>query len=214
MPLVLVVFAVAVLVGGCPKGTDTVEDVLMVDPPDTGAPDPADAPPADEPSTLAEAMASVTSPTSYELTISMQGHEVKQLVLLEDGKPVKLVVDHQHEQAGVVYADLVAKKMTTVDPTDGSTFEIPWSEDDTIADMLIGPDMLEQEVDILAVEDVDGVSCWVVETTAKGDEDTARVWIDREFGLVRQLEAEGERLSFKYSRINEVPASEFEPPAS
>lgn len=199
------------VLGGCPKAPEPVDEALLPEPPLPGVEQPE---PAAEPSTLAEAMASVTQPSSFELKITMEGEEITQLLLMEDGKPVKMVVDHHHEGAAVVYIDFAGKKMITYNPADKSTFEIPLDEDEAMDDMLIDAEMLEQEVSILGVEDVDGVSCWVVETTAKGEEDEAKVWIDREFGLIRQLEADDEVMTFSYSRINEVDPSEFEVPAS
>lgn len=204
-------FALATFVGGCARQPAPSGEMVLPQPPPPG---PAEAEQEQQPSTLAEALGGVTPPSSFELNMTMNGEEITQLVLLENGKPVKMKVDHHHEGAAIAYVDPVARKTTTYDPTDNSTFEIPFGDDESMDAMLLDADMLEQDVAILGVEDMDGVSCWVVETTAKDEEDKAKVWLDREFGLIRQLDTNGDRITFRYSRINEVAASELEVPAS
>lgn len=60
---------------------------------------------------------------------------------------------------------------------------------------------------ILRSETIDGHDCWVVQPS--GVESRDEVWVDRRTGLVRQVKRLGVIHRFAYSRINEVPESEF-----
>ena len=56
-------------------------------------------------------------------------------------------------------------------------------------------------------ETIDGHDCWVVRPS--GIETRDDFWVDREAGLVRQVQRLGGIHRFSYSRIDEVPQSEF-----
>ncbi len=56
-------------------------------------------------------------------------------------------------------------------------------------------------------ETIEGHDCWVVQPS--GVESRDEVWVDKETGLVRQVKRLGGIHRFAYSRINEVPESEF-----
>lgn len=56
-------------------------------------------------------------------------------------------------------------------------------------------------------ETIEGHDCWVVQPS--GVESRDEVWVDTGTGLVRQVKRLGGVHRFSYSRINEVPESEF-----
>jgi hypothetical protein len=71
-----------------------------------------------------------------------------------------------------------------------------------------------EDVDLateIAGEDVvDGVECWVTETTK--DDTQVRTWWGKDDGLMRRVES-GDTVSlFEYEQIGSVPESEFELP--
>jgi hypothetical protein len=58
---------------------------------------------------------------------------------------------------------------------------------------------------------VDGEPAWIVETLGE-DGKPDKLWIGQQHGLPRQMLVDGKTIKLNYSRINEVPDSEFELP--
>lgn len=202
----LSVFVLMAVISGCPKAPSDVEAPPMLEmPPPEAVPDEAA---SAEPGTLAEALNTVTAPDSYEMTMTIDDKDMVQLVALTDGVVVKVVIK---DETGTIFIDMAEKTMIAYNPEDKTATSMPMGEGEDMP--VVGTDMLDQDVEIIATEDVDGVACWVVETTAKGKDEKAKIWIDKETGLMRKGDADGETMVFKYDRINEVADDEFDLPA-
>jgi len=194
------------VISGCPKAPSDVEAPPMLEmPPPEAVPDEAA---SAEPGTLAEALNTVTAPDSYEMTMTIDDKDMVQLVALTDGVVVKVVIK---DETGTIFIDMAEKTMIAYNPEDKTATSMPMGEGEDMP--VVGTDMLDQDVEIIATEDVDGVACWVVETTAKGKDEKAKIWIDKETGLMRKGDADGETMVFKYDRFNEVADDEFDLPA-
>ncbi len=202
----LSVFVLMAVISGCPKAPSDAEGPGMSEmlPPPEAVPDEG---PSAEPGTLAEALKTVTAPDSYEMTMTIDDKDMVQLVALKDGVVVKIVIK---DETGPIFVDMAEKTMFAYNPEDNTAMSLPIEEGEDMP--VMGTDMLDQDVEILATEDVDGVACWVVETTAKGQDEKAKIWIDKETGLMRKGDADGEMMVFKYDRINEIADDEFELP--
>ncbi|NLJ35201.1 MAG: hypothetical protein GX358_03015, partial [candidate division WS1 bacterium] len=144
----------------------------------------------------------------------IDGQKMTQRVLYENGQPAKMVMQSAELGDTLIYIDVAAKHMVIYDPSDNTAIESELDDESAgdFTEILVNADNLVKEVDILSVEDVNGVSCWVVETTMEGEEAKAKVWIDREFGLIRQIDDGETPITIEYSRLNEIPEAEFEVP--
>jgi hypothetical protein len=70
---------------------------------------------------------------------------------------------------------------------------------------------VDPSAEITGSETIDGVECWVVETT--GDEgETATTWLAKDNGLMQRVESGEVVMTYDYEQIGEVPDSEFEVP--
>ena len=201
----------ALVLAGCTKAQ----------PPATGpgpmpAGRPAVAPPAEvgaEPGTLAEAVAVREGLQSYEMTMTIPDEEkITQLVKLEGGElvGVKMIMGGDEwmlvdKAEGVIYAyspEMEAAVKLPMESGEGEGTEMP----------TIDVDSFDADAAIVGSETIDGVDCWVVDTTVKVEGNEAKIWVGKEDGLLRQAEAEGEVIKFTYDKINAVPDSEFELP--
>ena len=161
---------------------------------------------------LGVTMADVISkwPSSFVMTQTITDTEtdtetvVTSAVKMADGKPAKIkgetadggtLIDFGE---GVMYAwqsgGDVAMKMTI--PEDAA--ENPYENVDADT-KIVGEDL------------VDGVECWVTETTI--DDTTSRTWWGKDDGLIRRTEQGDTVVEFKYDQIDSVLDSEFELPA-
>lgn len=161
---------------------------------------------------LGVALSDVVSkwPSSFVMTQTITDTEtdkktvVTSAMKMADGKPAKIkgetadggtLIDFGE---GVMYAwqsgGDVAMKMTI--PEDAA--ENPYADVD-VDTKIVGEDL------------VDGVECWVTETTSNGM--TSRTWWGKDDGLIRRTEQGDTVVEFKYDQIGSVPDSEFELPA-
>jgi len=218
--VVIVAIAMVAVLVGCPKQPS---ETAMSRPPKPRAvaPEGEAAAPVGEPQTLADVWTKLNANESYALTMTMpDGEVVTQLVKLEDGKPVKMrmnapegsgfVVMDMKEQ--VMYMCTLEENMAMKMDMAGAAGEGGAASD--MAEMTFGPGSIQSDVELKTSETLDGVECWVVETTTKGgDEDTAaKIWVNKATGLLVQMEADGDTIKMEYSRFNEIADSEFEMP--
>ncbi len=215
--LVIVLTVVMVLVVGCPKP-----------PPETGPTPtgPAKTPTAEAPKPAAPAgggdLASILGArkavTSYVMTMTVGGKPVKQAAKLQDGKPVRMKMDtgkpgsfmlmEMDKQVNYMYD--AAKKTAIKMPVKpgGSTAEAgkaPGAPDT--------PDLskLEAMHPKISSATLDGLECWVLEM-AGGNGASSQTWVDKQYGLVRQVVSAQTTMKMAYDKINAVPDSEFELP--
>ena len=168
--------------------------------------------PAGRPATVGDALKGREAVTSYEVTVTpASGRPVTQLVKLDEGKPARMKMDEGEQW---VIVDMTEETMYAYDPQQRAALKLSLAEGGMEdEDMPVrSADEFDPEVAITGGESVDEVACWVFETTGEEEAEAAKVWLDKEYGLVRQIEQAGELTKFDYSRINAVPDSEFEVP--
>jgi outer membrane lipoprotein-sorting protein len=159
---------------------------------------------------LAQLLGSVSPPTSYEMkVISPSGQEGPGgtvLMKMAEDKPVKMKSISDKRWA---IFDYDAKVMYTYDPDQDVVRKM--SLDQITPPASRDPSKrVDPEAVTIGSERVDDVDCWVISSTVEGT--TGKVWVGKQDGLPRQAEAEGGVIKYQYSRMNEVPNSEFELP--
>ncbi len=206
--MVVLMVALAVMLTGCPKAP----------PVDTGSPAvsrPSAGPPglAEEPSILGDILASRQELTSYEAELSTpDGEKITQLVKLENNAPVMIIMKAPE---GSILINMEEKVMYMYSPEENSAIKMSMEGEMGVEDTpSLGLGDFDPEGAVTGSEDLDGVACWVLETKTKGEDEVVKIWVDKEYGLLRQgIDEGGETVTFTYSRFNEVPDSEFELPA-
>lgn len=172
------------------------------------------------PATLAEALRQCEPPESYQLSMAVSPNQsVTELVRFENGVPVRIIMKVSD------YWFLTARDEEVrymYHPKDNTAFRIPLSHDELAAAMAECSDVgkaFDTEVPIIGTQMLDGVRCWVAETQGRERPGAFRVWrgsikiwVDQQYGLLRQSQFGEDITELKYSRINEVPNSEFELP--
>ncbi len=218
--VVVVAMALVIALSGCPrKAPEPTGAPPVVGGPPVGSPTPQV--PVGELNTLADVWDKLNANSSYELTMTMpDGKVVTQLMKLEDGKPVKMRMNNP-DGSSFVLMDMKEHVIHMCAPEENMAMKMEMSasggEGGTTSDAaerVFGPDSIESDVELKTSETLDGVECWLVETTTKGtDEDTvAKIWVNKSTGLLVQMEAEGETIRMEYSRLNDIADSEFELP--
>jgi len=208
--LAVIMLLVVVLLAGCPKAPPAGEGVGP--PPARATTGPPAGQAVSEPGTLAEALKVRAALTSYEVTMTIpEGETVTQVVKLEAGEPVRMKIE---QEEGWVIMDIAEKVMYMYSPEADGVLKMPMDVGEGAEEMpVVGPENFETDVPILGSDTLDGVECWVVETLLLEEKDEAsKVWIDKEYGLLRQAQQGEEIVKFEYDKINEEPYSAFELP--
>jgi hypothetical protein len=155
--------------------------------------------------------------TSYELTIEVEGHKHKQLVKMKDGEIVRMWTETGEDGSALIYLldknehyIYNAKEKTALKMPVGEGAEVPagLGSMDPSFDM----DDFEEHPENYKTETIDGVECWRVEVPFMGDR-APKVWVDKEWGLLRQTKAGDMATKYNYTRINKISDGEFELPA-
>jgi len=219
--------AAAILLAGCPllKARQVVQNVPAV-PGEGSAPSAGPTPSASETGATptanggpgAELTRKRAALESYAMTVVVDGKPtLKQYVKFENGKLVRMKTDlggqggwmYLMADQGVSYI-YDAKRKTAMKMQGGDeeakkkmeslpgTPEVPDAEELAKASAKWG------------TETVDGVECWVIQTAVAGQD--SKVWLDKKYGLVRQMQAGDKVMKHRYEKINAVPDSEFELP--
>ncbi len=214
--VVVVAMALVIALSGCPRKAPEPTGA----PPVVGGP-PTPQVPVGELNTLADVWDKLNANSSYDLTMTMpDGKVVTQLVKLEDGKPVKMRMNDP-EGSNFALMDLKEHLVHMCAPEENMAMKMEMSTSggeggatsDT-AEMIFGPDSIESDVELKTSETLDGVECWIVDTTTRGeDEDmVAKLWVNKATGLLVQMAVEGETLKMEYSRLSGIADDEFELP--
>lgn len=141
---------------------------------------------------------------------SPEGETITQVVKLEAGEPVRMKIE---QEEGWVMMDMAEKVMYMYSPEAGGVLKMPMDGGEGAEEMpVIGTENFETDVPILSSDTLDGVECWVVETLLEEKDEASKVWIDKEYGLLRQAQQGEEIVKFAYDKINAVPDSAFELP--
>ncbi|MCD6351985.1 MAG: hypothetical protein J7M26_07690 [Armatimonadetes bacterium] len=147
---------------------------------------------------------------SYEMVTEFQGETQRMFVKFDKGNVTHTKIETPEQ---VMYFDMTTKEHYMYDPKTKTAVKLPVTQDDTdIADMSKLPPA--DEIKKMAAEwdstTLNGVDCWTF-TTQEGTE-KAQVWVDKEYGLPRQMKMGEHTVAFTYKNMNKVPDSEFELP--
>ncbi len=214
--MLVVVAAMVITIAGCPKAP-APDEIIPEDQLPEGAANmpedtPADSGPTvavpDSVSTLGEAMPAFDMPSSFEMTVQAGEEDAETLMMKMDGSdPVafKAITDE-----GVVLISMADKAMYMYDPEKNEGMKMPMGDEES-ADMPNPYDFYAEDLKVSGSETIDGVDCWVIE--GMEDENApGKAWVGKADGLMRQAEDGDDLIKFTYTRINEIPDSEFELP--
>ena len=214
--VVVLTLSLAVLLLGCPKrGPEPGEVTGPAGPRPAAGPEqvPSAEKPAATPETLAEAIDSRQMITSYEMTMTNpEGQTITQLMKFAEGKPVRMKMTHENEW---VIMDMAERVMYAYSSEQKIAMKIAMEgEDGAEGEQMPAPtvDEFDSATPITGTETLDGVACWVMEAAPQGEAEKVKIWIDRDYSLIRQMQAGEELVKFEYDRINAVPDSEFNLP--
>jgi len=153
---------------------------------------------------------------SYEMTMTAHGQTQKAVVKLDGAKMAKMKVDTGD---GIMLMDFGAKVHYMYDPKTKVAMKLPLGEGGgeegmtaEDVDAVPGLDELKKDMGSWKSETVNGVDCWTYISSIENDKG-AQIWIDKKYGLPRQVKTGEETIAFSYARINEVADSEFQLPA-
>ena len=219
--VVLLAAAVALCLTGCgKKGADTTE-VTPPAGPSVSQPT-ADQPAAEAPAQEAGAsgvgqklsalLGSVKMPTSYEMKTVVPTDSgtqtITQIMKASAGKTLKMKQVHE---AGWTIMDMEARVIYMHNPQMGKDVVLKMPLQAEKPQGAQPPtDYVQSDVNVTGSESVDGVACWVYTITTANK--TSKVWLGKQDGLPRQVETDQQTRKFEYSRINQIPDSEFELP--
>ncbi len=153
--------------------------------------------------------------TSYELTVEMDGQQMKQIMKMENGEMVRVKTIMGDEGTWMIV--LLDKKVQYIyDEKQKTAMKMPVETEDADNLANMGPDVpdfgdVPADARNMKSDTVDGVECWMIEAPNVGQGSMA-VWVDKEYGLMRQMKAGDNIVKHNYTRINAVPDSEFELP--
>ncbi len=224
LQIVLGLLATAALVltfalAGCGKQAQETADGGLEDsampPGDTGEAMPGgEAPDTQaEPQTLADIMKRWPSSFVMKMTIedteSGQTHETVMTMKMGDEGPEKIKMQAA-EELGTMVIDYQEKMMYAWDEGEGQGMQVPLTEAEA-QDPANPYDNADPNAKITGSETVDGVDCWVVETSEDGE--TVTSYVAKDTGLVKKVEHPRGTITYEYAQINEVPDSAFEVPS-
>ena len=216
--LLVVLVAAVVCLAGCPLsrlrgGTPPTPPPGPVAAPTSG---PAATVPAAGPMSGLEAKRAALK--SYVMVMTTpQGQGLKQWAKLENGKPVRMKVAMGMGQDYLLML-LDKAEFYTYQAKQKTAMKMPLPPGQELpkgASQLSSVPKLEDLKAPAApqTEMVDSVECWVFETPSVGGQGAKRVWLDKQWGLPRQMDLSGKLTKLKYFKINQVLDSEFELPA-
>ena len=204
----LAAFVILSSLGGCSKAKRTGGEV-------TG-PTPQVAPKRSGPAGIAaELKAKRESLKSYVMSMDMDGKMMTQAMKFENGQPIRMKIDMGDGSWMLMQKDKQVQYM--YDPKSKTAVKIPINETKGEAPGKVpgvkSPDLdefkdLKTEV---KSETVDGADCWLFELS-EPNQGSMKSWVDKDHGLVRQVEMGGKIMKVNYDQINSVPDSEFELP--
>jgi len=205
----LVAFVIFSSLGGCSKAKRTSGEV-------TGPAPQVAAKPSGPAGIAAELKAKRESIKSYIMSMDMGGGKMTQTIKFENGQPIRMKIDLGGGGWMLVQKDKQVQYM--YDPKSKTAMKIPINETKGGAPGKV-PGMKSPDLDEfknlktkVKSETVDGADCWLFELS-EPNQGSVKSWVDKQNGLVRQMEIGGKITKINYDQINSVPDSEFELPA-
>lgn len=161
---------------------------------------------------LAEALAAVERPESFEATVTMADGKSMTMLVKGNWEVMRMTTDE-----GFVQIDEPASAMYMYDKAQNMAMKMDMtaaSEDEEFRELGDPMEEVDQAAPILGEEEIDGAKCWTIQTTAKGEEagEQAKMWILADSGLPRRMQSGENVTDFEYSRINELTDADFEMP--
>jgi len=160
------------------------------------------------PARLSDVRDDLDLPASFEASLSGSWGDYdlpdRFAMQLEGGRPVRYRAEHG---PFVTLIDVSGREMLVFAPEEGEALRTDVG--DALEDMaLLTLGAKGSDARIVGRETVDDAECWIVHPS----DGSTRFWIGREDGLVRRVEGDLGSLSLAYTRVNAVPAEEFELP--
>jgi len=170
--------------------------------------------PAGSAGALADLGQKRASVMSYVQIMDIGGRQTKQAMKFTNGKPVAMKM--QMAPGGGWILVLLDKQVEyTYDPKTKTAMKMSMggngSEQGKPPAGLKIPKLEDMKAPTVSSDTVDGVECWKIVSPSLGSDNSA-VWMDKEYGLVRQMESGGTITKIQYEQINAVPDSEFQLP--
>lgn len=228
--IVLVMVLLGLILGaGCPK--KTAEPGAGVGGPMAGPPGGPGGPGATPPTTAGPAAGGDETPSgaalaqrrlelkSYIMSMTHEGQTMKQYVKLDQGEPVRMKMVLPGGQGYMLI--MLDKKVSYLVDTQR---QIAMKSEDKPGSKPEAPEVpgmpsrkeleeVDKQTGITWKSDtVDGVACWKMENPADSKE-VGAVWLDKQYGLPRQVQSGEQLMKLQYESINAVPDKEFELPS-
>lgn len=141
---------------------------------------------------------------SYEASMKMEGQDIKTAVKLDNSKPLKMRAETGQ---GIFLMDMGANVAYMYDPQANKAMKMPLPKPEQMEGFNpANMEKWEKDKPELISDTLDGKPVWRMDT------DDSKVWLEKEYGLPVQIQAEGKTTRLTYDRINKVPDSEFELP--
>ena len=152
--------------------------------------------------------------TSYKMIMDDSGNKMEIYMKLGAGKPLSLKTGlGQPGKWTIVRMD--KKVMYMLDENTKTAISMP------MKDAQDPKEKMPKDVDYndligkkpkVTSERLDGLDCWKIEVAGDA-EGSSTIWVDKKYGLARQMLVNGKTMKMKYEMINSVPDSAFELPA-
>lgn len=137
------------------------------------------------------------SGTTHTSTVAMKMGETEPLRMKTEMDEGGMIMDYEDD---VMYtwdaASGVAMKMDIPETEEGTPN--PYED-------------IDPDTRITGSETINGVDCWVAETT-DDDGNTITTWVAKDNGLMQRMESDDVIVNYEYEQIGSVPDSEFELP--
>lgn len=200
--------AVAVSFTGCGKKEQSGTDAGAGVPPAVEAPPPPVAKAGDFEATWKDLAARRKQVKSYEMILTHEGKKSRHALKMDGDRIVRMRVDMGPE--GWMLAQFDKKVNYVFDPRAGMVMKMPMSAkeaESATGDQLPSVEELKVSKPKVSDDKVDGVACWRVDSP-----DAGSAWLDKRYGLLRQVKQGDQIQKIAYERINAVPDSYFELP--
>lgn len=151
---------------------------------------------------------------SYVQVMDMGGRQAKHAMKLENGKPVAMKMQ-MAPGGGWILVLMDEKVQYTYDPNSKTAMKMSMGdsqpEQGKAPAGLKVPKLEDMKTPTMSSDTVDGVDCWKIVSPSLGGDNSA-VWMDKEYGLARQMQTGQTITKIQYEQINAVPDSEFQLP--
>lgn len=150
--------------------------------------------------------------SSYEMSMTVAGRKMIQVVKLDKGKLIRTKADGGTQGWMLTQLDKNVRYVYNPATKTAMRMTLAVTKDQMPDSSGLPPNARSAKSPKLTSAKLDGKDCWISLSTVAGA-GTAKAWIDKEYGLPRKVQMGKQSVSFSYDKINSVPDSEFELPA-